>query len=105
MKKYKVRVSLEAKEDLREILRYLKYELKNGQAAQSVMADYIKTRNRLALSAGSLQAPEPDTICGMRNLKRINFSSHEFFLLFRLEDDIVYITNIFHQSQDYEKKL
>ena len=41
MKKYKVRVSLEAKEDLREILRYLKYELKNGQAAQSGMADYI----------------------------------------------------------------
>ena len=37
--------------------------------------------------------------------RRINFLSHRYFMLYRIEDDVVYVDNIFHELQDYENKL
>nr|DAN54601.1 MAG TPA: PaaA2 [Caudoviricetes sp.] len=31
--------------------------------------------------------------------------SHRYFMLYRIENDIVYVDNIFHQLQDYETKM
>lgn len=105
MKLYKISVSPDAKEDLRNALRYLKYRLKNPQVARNVMDDYIETRKLLSRSAGSIQAPDSASILGSRNLKRINFSQHDYFLLFRIEGEQVIITNLFHNMEDFENKL
>ena len=54
MKKYKVRITPDAKEDLRNILAYLKNKYHNQQAVKNVWDDYIQTRKTLERSAGSL---------------------------------------------------
>lgn len=36
---------------------------------------------------------------------RINFLSHRYFMLYRIENDTVYVDNIFHELQDYENKM
>ncbi len=37
--------------------------------------------------------------------RRINFLSHRYFMLYRIENDTVYVDNIFHELQDYENKM
>lgn len=37
--------------------------------------------------------------------RRINFKSHRYFMLYRVEEDKVYVDNIFHELQDYENRL
>lgn len=37
--------------------------------------------------------------------RRINFKNHNYFMLYRVNDDIVFIDNIFHDLQDYENYL
>ncbi|MFR2038592.1 MAG: type II toxin-antitoxin system RelE/ParE family toxin, partial [Anaerobutyricum sp.] len=33
------------------------------------------------------------------------FLSHRYFMLYRIENDTVYVDNIFHELQDYENKM
>jgi plasmid stabilization system protein ParE len=37
--------------------------------------------------------------------RRINFLSHRYFMLYRIENDTVYVDNIFHELQDCENKM
>lgn len=89
---------------LNRYVDYLLYVKKNEQAAHAVFDDYIETRKSLETIAGSLQDP-PDENLRKRNLKRINFQRHNYFLLFRINDDTVEIATMFHGSEDYSDKL
>lgn len=59
---------------------------------------------KLEIVAGSLRNPDSE-ILKFRGLKRINFLRHDYFLLYRIEEDQVFVTNIFHSSEDFENKL
>ena len=37
--------------------------------------------------------------------RRINFKFHRYFMLYRVEEDMVYADNIFHELQDYENRM
>ena len=101
---YSVVMTGEAEEDLDRFIYYLLYEKKNKQAARNLLDDFELTKKSLAYVAGSLQdctAPRLKEY----GYKRINFMSHRYFMLYRIEDDKVIIDNIFHELQDYENKL
>lgn len=34
-----------------------------------------------------------------------NFLNHRYFMLYRIEDHVVFVDNIFHELQDYENKM
>ena len=104
MKKYRVVITKQAQNDLRQKLSYIRDHLKNPQAVQSMYSDYKKTRAALAENAGSIHEAESDKL-KERNLKRINFRNHNYFMLFRVVENRAEITNIFHNSEDYENKL
>lgn len=104
MKKYRVVVTKEAQKDLRGKLAYIRNKLKNPQAVKNVYADYKLTRKELEKVAGTIHEPDSEVL-KQRKLKRINFRSHQYFMLFRIQDDRAEITNIFHDSEDYENKL
>ena len=36
---------------------------------------------------------------------RINFLRHRYFMLYRIEENTVFIDDIFHELQDYENKM
>lgn len=83
---YKIVITLEAKEDLERFIRYLAVEKENIQAAKSLK----KCDNSKLKELG---------------YRRINFSRHRYFILYRIDGDVVFIDNIFHELQDYENKM
>lgn len=101
---YKVVVTEDAEADLDRYVRYLLFVKKSEQAAKNLIDDFDATRNILSSAAGSLR------LCDNPKLKadgyhRINFLSHRYFILYRCDNDIVFIDNIFHELQDYENKM
>lgn len=101
---YKVIVTEDAETDMDRFINYLLFEKKNDQAASNLMDDFEDTIITLKHTAESLK------VCENQHLKefgyrRINFKSHRYFMLYRVEDDTVYVDNVFHELQDYENKM
>lgn len=101
---YKVVITSDAEEDLDEFIRYLLFDKKSQQAASNLLNDFEVTKQNLSRVAGSLK------LCGNPRLKelgyrRINFLSHRYFMLYRLEDNIAIVDNISHELQDFENKM
>lgn len=101
---YKIKVTIDAQEDLDRIINYLIMEKKNMQAAGNVLDDYDGTIEKLKTVAGSLKLCENPKLREL-GYHRINFKNHRYFMLYRIEDDVVYIDDIFHNLQDYENKI
>lgn len=101
---YKVVVTSDAEEDLDRFIRYLLFEKRSEQAATNVLNDFEATIRSLSQVAGSLKLcdnPQLKTL----GYRKINFLSHRYFMLYRIEDEMVYVDNIFHELQDYENKI
>lgn len=98
---FKVVLTNRAQQDFKNIICYLLYELKSEQAAISVTNDMEHTIMRLSYIAGGLK------LCSearLRNLgyRTIHFKYHNYFMLYRIHDDTVYVDAIYHDLQDYE---
>lgn len=98
---YKVVITLDAEADLEQFLRYLLYEKKSEQAAKNLLNDFEMTKKKLEKVASSLADCQNPRL-KVFGYKRINFTSHRYFMLYRIEDDKVIVDNIFHELQDYE---
>ena len=101
---YKVIITEDAEVDMDKFVYYLLFEKKNKQAACNLVDDFESTIATLARMAESLK------ICENQRLKElgyrwINFISHGYFMLYRVEEDKVFVDNIFHELQDYENKM
>ncbi len=101
---YKVVMMEDAVADLDRFIAYLLLEKKNKQAARNLLNDFEATKISLSNVAGSLK------LCDNPRLKelgyrRINFLSHQYFMLYRIKENIVFVDNIFHELQDYENGM
>ena len=101
---YKIVMSKGAEEDIDRFVTYLLFEKKSEQAARNLINDFEATKINLTNVAESLK------LCDNPKLRelgyhRINFLSHRYFMLYRIENDRVYVDNIFHELQDYENKM
>ena len=101
---YKVVITSDAEEDLDDILRYLLLEKKSNQAASNVLNDFEATKIILSRVAGSLKLCDNPRLREL-GYRRMNFLSHKYFMLFRLEGATAVVDNIFHELQDYENKI
>lgn len=101
---YKVVMTKAAQEDLESYIQYLLFEKKNEQAASNLLDDFEATKWSLSYMAGSLKLCENPRLREW-GYRKINFLSHKYFMLYRIDGDIVYIDKVFHELQDYEKKL
>ena len=101
---YKIVLAKGAEEDLDRFVAYLLLEKKSEQAARNLLNDFEATKESLSNVAGSLK------LCDNPKLRelgyhRINFLSHRYFMLYRIENGTVYVDNIFHELQDYESNM
>ncbi len=101
---YKVMVTEDAENDLDSYIRYLLYIKKNEQAARNLLNDFESTKKTLSHVAESLKYCENTRLKDL-GYRRINFLNHRYFMLYRLDDNVVIIDNIFHDLQDYENKM
>ena len=101
---YKVYITSEAEEDLHHYIQYLLFEKENKQAAKNVLDDFAETIEKLKHMADSLK------LCDNLKLKklgyrRMNFLKHRYFMLYRIENNVVFVDSVFHELQDYENKM
>ena len=101
---YKVVVTAEAEEDLNQFIQYLLLAKKNKQAAKNVLDDFEDTVELLKHVAESLKTCDNPRLQSL-GYHRINFQKHRYFMLYRIEDDVVYVDDIFHELQDYENRM
>lgn len=69
-----------------------------------MLNDFEATKISLAAVAGSIKLCDNPRLKAL-GYRRINFLSHRYFMLFRIEGNQVIVDNIFHKLQDYEKKM
>ena len=101
---YKVFVLDDAERDIMNYIDYLLYVIKSEQAANNVFSDYQITLGRLSSIAGSLKLCENENLAA-QGYRRINFESHNYFMMYRLIGEEVFVDRIFHGLQDYERKM
>lgn len=101
---YKVVLTVQAREQFREILQYLLYSLKSKQAATNVTDDFEKTIIRLSHVAGALKLCNDEELRA-RGYRTIHFISHRYIMVYRIEVQTVYVDGIYHDLQDYEHIL
>ena len=101
---YNVVVTKDAEEDLERFIQYLIFDKKSMQAAENVLNDFEATIESLKHVAGSLKLCDNPRLRQLK-YRRINFLNHRYFMLYRIEEKVVFIDNIFHELQDYENKL
>lgn len=101
---YKIVITVDAEEDLDSYIRYLLFVKKNEQAARNLIDDFESTKGNLEQSAGALKLCENPRLRAL-GYRRINFMSHRYFMLYRIEDDTVYVDNIYHDLQDFESTI
>ena len=101
---YNVVVTSDAERDLDKFIRYLLFEKKNEQAAGNLLDDFEETKNILSNVAASLKDCDNPKLKQF-GYKRINFRKHRYFMLYRIEGNMVIIDNLFHELEDYENHL
>ena len=101
---YKVVITRGAKAQLAQILRYIRQDLGNEQAAQSVKEDMTETKARLFRVASSLKLCDDPELYAL-GYRTIHLKSHRYFMLYKIIDDIVRVDGIYHDLQDYENIL
>ena len=101
---YKVVLTEDAEADLDQFVRYLLFVKKSEQAAGNLLDDFEATKRSLAQVAGSLRDCFNPRLREL-GYKRINFLSHRYFMLYRIEGDKAVVDNILHELQDYESLM
>ncbi len=101
---YEVVVTKDAEEDLERFIKYLIFEKDNLHAAENVLNDYDATVESLRHVAESLKLCDNPRLRQLK-YRRINFLNHRYFMLYRIEDNMVFVDNIFHELQDYENMM
>lgn len=98
---YEVVLTDKARVQLDHMIGYILLELKNEQAALNVMEDAEETKLRLSRVAESLKLCDDPAL---RNLgyRTIHFKRHNYFMLYRMDGDKVYVDAVYHDMQDYE---
>lgn len=104
MKKYKIEITEIAKNDLEEIIFYLKHNLTNDIVANNykdLFRNKIKTLENIA---GSTQILDKG-LTGHENIRKVNVRKYAIFYIINEDINVVTILRIGHLSMDLEKYL
>ena len=91
-------------ENLDDYVYYLLMEKQNEQAADSLVKDYEDTVERLKKVAGSLKLIDNPRY-GEAGYRKIRFLRHDYYLIYRVEDNTAIIYRMLHDLQDMDKAL
>lgn len=104
MRKYHVTSTRDADNDVLRHYLYIRNVLMNPQAADAYLIDFDETLEVLSRSAGSLRIGE-HPVMRARRLRRINFMRHEYFMVYRVEDEEAQIIAVGHFDEDIQNVI
>lgn len=101
---YNLSVTERAEELLDNILQHLIYQFKNEQAAKHLLDEIEHIYDRL--EENPLQFPIcRDTYLAKRGYREAVIRQMDYIIVFSANSDVVNIVGIFHQLENYQKKL
>ena len=101
---YNLVVTERAEELLDNILNYLVYQFKSGQAAMHLLDEMENLYGRL--EENPLQFPlSRDTYLADRGYREAVTEQMYYAIVFRVKTNVVNIVGIFHQLENFRKKL
>ena len=83
---------------MNQFIQYLLFVKKNKQAAKNVLDDFENTIKKLKYVASSLKVCDNPRLQGL-GYRRINFQQHRYFMLYRIENDVVYVVRSLSLSE------
>lgn len=101
---YNLIITEKAEGLLDKLVYYLVYRLKNEQAAIRLFENLEKIYERL--KENPYQFPESrDTNLKCQGYREAILTDMNYVIIFRIEDHSVYIVGVFHQLENYRKKV
>ena len=101
---YKLIITEHADELLDNILNYLMYQLKSEQATRHLLDEMDNLYARL--ENNPLQFPlSRDTYLANKGYHEVVTGQMSYIVVFRIQANIVNIVGIFHQLENYQRKL
>ncbi len=90
----------DAADDIDSINRYIRGELKNPSAAQTILEDIFRTIDRLNDSP-YLGSSLPQYLCfGNRDLRKIPVR-HHYLIVYEVSDKVIIIQRVFYGRRDW----
>lgn len=101
---YKVNVTEHAEELLDDLVYYLIYRLRNEQVAVHLFDGIEKIYVRF--EENPYQFPESrDIYLNRLGYREAVVTDMDYVIVFRIEEDQVYVLGIFHQLENYRRKI
>lgn len=105
MKKWRVEVIPSVEIRFIDILTYISDDpLHNPEAASAVFDDFEATLQVVGLMGDRIPIGS-HPIMRDRKLRRVNFQKHNYYLIYRLADDVAQIVRIGHFREDLDNVL
>lgn len=101
---YKVMVTERAETHLDNIVNHILFRFNNREAAINLLDDIQKTYERLEYAAGAIQLCD-DPYLASKGYRKIALESHNYVMLYQIQDETVSVNGIFHMLEDYRDKL
>ncbi|MEG1847757.1 MAG: type II toxin-antitoxin system RelE/ParE family toxin [Lachnospiraceae bacterium] len=101
---YKLIITEEAEELLDRIIFHLLYRIKNEQAATHLLDGINEIYNRLEDNPNQFPICK-DQYLVHKGYKEAVVPDMNYLLIFKVEENRVYIMGVFHELEDYENKL
>ena len=101
---YRLIITDRAEELLDDLVNYLLYKIKNQQAAIHLLDNIERLYDRLA--ENPMQFPfSMDTHLLHRGYREAVLPDMNYVLIFKIEGSNVYVLGVFHQLEQYRKKV
>ena len=104
MDSYNVIITEHAYKQLESYINYIQFTLMNTQAAKGLVDDAEETMNRLEMLAESLGFCN-DPVLREQGFRYIKFKRYKYLMIYRIEEDTVFVEAVYHQMQDYESSI
>lgn len=101
---YRLKVTEHAEELLSDLVYYLIYHLKNEHAAAHLFDEIEKIYIRL--EENPYQFPKSrDTYLNRLEYREAVLTDMDYVIVYRIEEDHIYVLGIFHQLENYRRKI
>ena len=101
---YRIDITQHAEELLENIIFHVAVKLSNPTAADAILDDVEKAYTELEFMAESLAFCE-DPILSARGFRKIRLEHHDHVVLYKVRGEIVTIEGVFHELENYGKKI
>ena len=101
---YRLDITQRAEELLENIIFYVAVKLSNPTAAAAILDDVEKAYSDLEFMAETLEYCE-DPVLSAKGFRKIRLEHHDYVILYKVRGGTVTIEGMFHELENYGKKL